>query len=89
MDGGSWFKAKARIVAQGFRDPHLPLLSRDAPVLSRAGLFCLLQWASTHHAPLFNGDCKSSFLQGVDEWNHDSEVLYELSAPVYGQANAC
>ena len=33
-DGGKWFKAKARIVILGFRDPHLPLLTRDAPVLA-------------------------------------------------------
>ena len=103
-------RAKARIVIAGFRDPHLPLLSRDSPVLSRGGLLLLLQWAASHAADLHNGDCKSAFLQGkadderptsifmrppddpvakqaVPEWR-DRQLLYKLSAPVYGQANA-
>lgn len=40
-------KAKARIVVQGFRDPHLPLLARDAPVLARLSLMAIIQWQST------------------------------------------
>ena len=111
IDGGSSFKAKARIVIQGFKDPHLPLLSRDAPVLSRLGLMCLLQWASSLNLDLWNADCKSAFLQGkpdnerpqkiymqvpqdgialaaVVEWANNPKQLYELHAPVYGQANA-
>ena len=111
MDGGSWFKAKARIVVQGFRDPHLPLLARDAPVLSKAGLVAILQWTASHNADLVNGDCKSAFLQGqpdrerpcaiymkipqgsialkaIPEWSANKDLLYELHAPVYGQANA-
>ena len=51
----------------GFRDPHLPLLTRDAPVLSRAGLQGLLQWTATNGGILFNGDCKSAFLQGTPD----------------------
>ena len=108
--GDGTFKPKARIVIAGYRDPHLPLLSRDSPVLSRAGLQCILQWATSLKVPLWTGDCKSAFLQGtaaterptsifmrppsdpvsqraVDEWSH-RELLYKLSAPVYGQANA-
>ena len=107
-EGG--YKPKARIVVAGFKDPHLPLLSRDSPVLSRSGLHCILQWATTLKVPLHSGDCKSAFLQGaadeerpeaifmrapndpislqaVTEWNNPS-LLYKLSAPVYGQANA-
>ena len=42
--GDGSFKPKARILIAGYRDPHLPLLSRDSPVLSRAGLHCILQW---------------------------------------------
>ena len=57
-------KPKARIVVAGFKDPHLPLLTRDAPVLSRAGLQCLLQWAASVGGTLYNADCKSAFLQG-------------------------
>ena len=108
--GDGTFKPKARIVIAGYKDPHLPLLSRDSPVLSRAGLQCILQWATSLRVPLWTGDCKSAFLQGtadterptaifmrapadpvskqaVEEWNH-SGLLYKLSAPVYGQANA-
>ena len=103
-------KPKARIVVAGFKDPDLPLLSRDAPVLSRAGFHCLLQWAASNKGILANADCKSAFLQGaadderpeqiflrppaddiarqaVPEWSVPS-LLYRLSAPVYGQANA-
>ena len=63
-------KAKARIVVQGFRDPHLPLLARDSPVLTRAGFLLLLQVCSTNHGHvdgawlLLSGDCSSAFLQG-------------------------
>ncbi|CAE7314402.1 unnamed protein product, partial [Symbiodinium sp. CCMP2592] len=104
------FKPKARIVIAGFPDPHLPLLTRDAPVLSRAGFSAILQWATTHGVRLWNADCKSAFLQGkadterpepifmkpptdpvsqgaIDEWSSEY-LLYKLSAPVYGQANA-
>ena len=109
-DGGKWYKAKARIVVAGFADPHLPLLSRDAPVLAKTSLVLIIQWAATFGTSLWNGDCKSAFLQGepdterptrifmrppqddiakeaVPEWK-DSSLLYQLTAPVYGQANA-
>ena len=111
IDGGASYKAKARIVIQGFRDPHLPLLSRDAPVLSRTGLMCILQWAASNKTDLVNGDCKSAFLQGkpdderpekiymkvpqdgislyaIKEWTNAPDTLYQLTAPVYGAANA-
>ena len=94
----------------GFADPHLPLLSRDAPVLAKTTLVLIIQWAATFNVALWNGDCKSAFLQGepdterptqiymrppqdpiakesVPEWNHPL-LLYALTAPVYGQANA-
>ena len=58
-------KPKARIVVAGFKAPRLPLLTRDAPVLSRAGLQCLLQWAASTGGTLYNADCKSAFLQGA------------------------
>ena len=109
-DGGKWFKPKARIVVQGYMDPHLPLLSRDAPVLAKTTLVLIVQWAACFNVSLWNGDCKSAFLQGqpdterptriymkpptdgialkaIEAWN-DPDLLYELSAPVYGQANA-
>lgn len=96
---------------QGFRDPHLPLLARDAPVLSRVGLMCILQWACSLNLDLWNADCKSAFLQGkpdeerpqkifmrvpqdgvaldaIPEWASNPGMLYQLHAPVYGQANA-
>ena len=109
-DGGKWFKPKSRIVVLGFLDPHLPLLSRDAPVLAKSTFILIVQWAASHGVSLWNGDCKSAFLQGeadterptqiymkppqdpialdsVPEWRHPL-LLYALSAPVYGQANA-
>ena len=109
-DGGKWFKPKARIVVLGYQDPHLPLLSRDAPVLAKTTLVLIIQWAACFDIILLNGDCKSAFLQGepdterpvriymrpptddiakaaIPEWN-DPLLLYQLTAPVYGQANA-
>eukprot|EP00438_Fugacium_kawagutii_P015255 Skav215782 [mRNA] locus=scaffold2278:226968:227495:+ [translate_table: standard] len=109
-DGGKWFKAKARIVIQGYRDPHLPLLTRDAPVLARTSFMLILQWAACHKVSIYNGDCKSAFLQGLPDterptaiymkppqddlslevnphWRN-KKLVYQLSAPVYGQANA-
>jgi hypothetical protein len=111
LDGGASFRAKARIVIQGFRDPHLPLLARDAPVLSRIGLMCILQWACSLNLDIWYADCKSAFLQckpdeerpqkifmkapqdgvareAVPEWSQNPGQLYQLHAPVYGQANA-
>lgn len=61
LDGGASCCAKARIVIQGFRDPHLPLLARDAPVLRRIGLMCILQWACSLNLDIWNADCKSAF----------------------------
>ena len=110
QEGGRWHKAKSRIVVQGYLDPHLPLLSRDAPVLARSTLVLIIQWAACYNVSLHNGDCKSAFLQGepdterpvqiymkppqdpialeaIPEWNHPL-LLYALTAPVYGQANA-
>lgn len=66
-DGGKWFKPKARIVILGFSDPHLPLLTRDAPVLARTSFMLILQWAACHNVSLHNGDCKSAFLQGLPD----------------------
>ncbi|CAE7242540.1 RE1 [Symbiodinium natans] len=103
-------KPKARIVVLGFRDPHLPWLARDAPVLSRSAFHLMLQWAASRRVKLHNADCKSAFLQGDPDverpeniymrppqdpvaleanpdWR-DSRLLYLLTAPVYGQANA-
>ena len=109
-DGGKWFKAKARIVILGFRDPHLPQLTRDAPVLARISFMLVIQWAASHQVSIYNGDCKSAFLQGLPdderpeaiymrppqddlslevnpEWKNKN-MVYQLTAPVYGQANA-
>ncbi|OLP82986.1 Guanylate kinase [Symbiodinium microadriaticum] len=58
------YKAKARLVVAGFADPHLPLLTRDSLVLSRAGFMLVLQWSCSHKVSLWNGDCRSAFLQG-------------------------
>ena len=67
VDGGASFKAKARIVIQGFRDPHLPLLSRDAPVLSRIGL-----------VDIVNGDCKSAFSQGKPDHERPEKIYMRV-----------
>lgn len=107
-----FFQSKgARIVVQGLRSPHLPMLARDAPVLSRIGLMCILQFASMFNLDLWNADCKSACLQGkpdaerpqriymrapqdeisraaVLEWSANPQMLYEVHAPVHGQANA-
>ena len=71
----------------GYKDPHLPLLSRDSPVLSRAGLRCILQWATSLKIPLFSGDCKSAFLQGAaDEERGQAIFMRAPSVPVSLQA---
>ncbi len=66
-DGGKWLKAKARIVLQGYRDPHLPLLTRDSPVLSKTFHSLIVQWAASNQVSLYNADCKSAFLQGLPD----------------------
>ena len=68
-------KAKARIVIAGFRDPHLPLLTRDAPVLARTSFHLLLQWAACHRVTLWNADCKSAFLQGEPDTERPESIF--------------
>ena len=56
---------------QGFRDPHLLLLARDSPVLTRVGLMTLLQVCRNNFLhkdgawSLMSADCSSAFLQGI------------------------
>jgi hypothetical protein len=78
LDGGLSYKAKARLVLLGFRDPHLPLLARDAPVLARHSLLCLLQWAACFKLDLHNADAKSAFLQGKPD-DERPEPIYMQS----------
>ena len=68
------FKAKARIVIQGFRDPHLPLLTRDAPVLSRNGFMVILQWSACFKTVLWNADAESAFLQGLPDDERPAKI---------------
>ena len=68
------YKAKARIVIQGFRDPHLPLLTRDAPVLSRNGMMTILQWSASFGSKLYNADAKSAFLQGLPDDERPAKI---------------
>ena len=68
------YKAKARIVIQGFRDPHLPLLTRDAPVLSRNGMVTILQWSASYGSKLYNADAKSAFLQGLPDDERPTKI---------------
>ncbi|CAE7664233.1 GIP [Symbiodinium sp. CCMP2592] len=67
-------KAKARIVIAGFRDPHLSLLTRDAPVLARTSFHLILQWAASHRAPVWNADCRSAFLQGEPDTERPESI---------------
>ena len=39
---GNQRQAKCRAVIQGFKDPHLHLLLRDSPVLTRVGFHLIL-----------------------------------------------
>ena len=54
----------ARVVLQGFKDPRLARLIRDAPVGSKLAIMLTIQIACNNHQHLYNGDCKSAFLQG-------------------------
>ena len=53
-DRCKWFKHRARIVVQGYRDPHLPLLSRGAPALAKPSLILIVQWAASFGVALWN-----------------------------------
>ena len=57
-------KEAARVVLQGFKDPRLLRLVRDAPVASRTLVMLVIQIACNGGQHLYNGDCKSAFLQG-------------------------
>ena len=67
------YKAKARIVIQGFRDSHLPLLT-DAPVLSRNGMMTILQWSASYGTTLYDADAKYAFLQGLPDDERPAEI---------------
>ena len=65
--------AKARPVLLGFRDPDLRTMKRNASVMRRVTMFCILQIAASHfHDPdgpwsVGCGDAMSAFLQGDQE----------------------
>ena len=60
-------KPRQELFLQGYRDPHLPLLTRDSPVLSKACFILIVQWAASNQVSLYNADCKSAFLQGLPD----------------------
>ena len=73
-DGGKWFKPKSRIVVLGFLDPHLPLVSRDAPALAKTTFVLIIQWAASHGVSLWNDNCKSAFLQGEADTERPTQI---------------
>ena len=77
-------KHKARLVCRGDQDPDLTTLRRDAPTMSRAGMFCLLQLAASHPGWfLFNSDITGAFLQGDQSLAARKEPLF-LKQPCEG-----
>ena len=66
-------------MCQGLRAPHLHFLARDSPVLSRAGMMCLLQASLSHEFDLWGGDCKSAFLQGQPDGDRLQRIY--MSSP--------
>eukprot|EP00971_Amphidinium_carterae_P241758 4800210-Amphidinium_carterae.1 len=63
---------KARLVVTGFSDPDLATLRRYSPVLTRLGLYMVLQLFSSSHTSnqpwrLVTGDIATAFLQGTQE----------------------
>ncbi|CAK0879960.1 unnamed protein product, partial [Prorocentrum cordatum] len=61
--GVSEIDAKARIVGIGYNDPDIMTLRRDAPTLTRAVFYILLQAISSWDFNLFGGDVTTAFLQ--------------------------
>ena len=74
----------ARCVLQGFRDPRLTHLVRDAPVATRLSVILVVQIACQNFWDLCSGDCRAAFLQGVKfgelPADHGLVKLY-MSAP--------
>eukprot|EP00971_Amphidinium_carterae_P323666 6432341-Amphidinium_carterae.1 len=63
---------KARLVVTGFSDPDLATLRRYSPVLTRLGLYTVLQLFSSSHTDLepwrlVTGDVATAFLQGTQD----------------------
>ena len=78
--------AKARIVVQGFKDPDLLRLRRDAPTLTRAGFLLICQICASFSWPLLGGDITGAFLQGDQSLASREEPLY-VSVPREGVGN--
>ena len=57
-------KAKARIVVQGYQDPHYEYREVSAPVVSRSGRQCFLQLCANKKLTVTKGDVTGAFLQG-------------------------
>lgn len=57
-------KAKSCIVWLGFMDPHLHLLARDSPAISRVSIMCVLQVVTSCRMHLWGADMKRAYLQG-------------------------
>ncbi|CAK0805201.1 unnamed protein product [Prorocentrum cordatum] len=63
--GVSEIDAKARLVGVGRNDPDILTLRRDAPTLTRAGFYILLQVVASWNCNLFGGDVTAAFPQGA------------------------
>ena len=57
---------KARLVIQGFTDPHLGAKPTASPTVSRRGRQLLLTVAGSLGMKVFKGDAKTAFLQGSE-----------------------
>ena len=67
-------KAKARITVQGFNDPDLFTLDRDAPTVQPIVVTIMMQVIASLSWLLFGGDIKSAFLQGGQAQNRPDRI---------------
>ncbi len=80
--------AKARPVILGFHDPDLAQITRNSPVLTRAGKTLIVQIAASHNWVLGAGDVESSFLQGEQLDREQPIYLIPPSDPILKDAGA-
>ena len=81
---------KARLVIQGFTDPHLGAKPTASPRVSRRGRHLFLTVAGSLRMKVFKGDAKTAFLQGsVGDQELHCEPIAELAQALGLEHHQC
>lgn len=75
-------KANNRVAWLGFMDPHLHLLARDSPVISRVSIMRVFQTMTSLRMRLWGADMKCAYVQGKDDSRPENIYMRPPRDPV-------